>query len=956
MPNDYLQFEERLAWEGVVGIETALIIGAVLVSLAAWALWRERDAVGRGWAIAFFGLRLAVFGCVLWMLTGPTLLHIDRSSTKQAVAIFADNSESMEVVDPVEPAESIRWALAISGDTDDSPVARCDRMAVTLGTAGSACQQLSRYVAEHRSTEQLQGALSAVMAALTRATRHAEALLASLDGRENALANRATRITELLDGPIADSIAAIRSALDQPTRSQNEELKVRIESLSENVAGARRRAVVLATELAEKTDVTRFAGSEEIDRLTRREKESRALEAFEKEIDGALSETVRIERFQFAGAPLPVAAKTEWRNALSRSLETANFARPLEGGGDADSTDEEAAGSEVATNLSSVLEQLARARTSQSTRMAFVLTDGRHNDRNAPAPQELAASLSGMPIYIVPIGNSSPLRDVVLHRVEAPTAVATKDTAVVDVIVTAFECDGDVADVILRREGTEVDRKQVEFEGDRSDARVRFSVATDEPGRLEYVVEVTPLDDEANAANNYSPVAFDVVRDQVRVLLADSVARWEFRYLSQLFRRDTHVMCDELLFFPRVVGTGRLEQRPELPRDAAGWAGYDVVILGDLDATQLNEASQRGLDEYVRTRGGNVIIIAGRDAMPGKFESQTLMGLLPVEYSGQSAPLQGFGLRLTDEGRFHSALMIDDSEVESRKVWLEKFTDQPVLWVSEFSKPKQTARTLIRVSELLPGGAPGPDQDDPDLPSFLCWHRVGAGRVVYLSAPDTHHLRYLEGDRLHHRFWGQMLRWVTAAGAGAGTDLVRLQTDRMQYSAGDPVEVTVWLKDKAGEPLAGQSISVEARTFNDLAVTAEMTPDADVAGRYFASLPDLQAGAYNITVQGPVVETLLPPDADTELVKATVTVRATDSIEMQNTQCNRALLEQIAEMTGGQVVPPTAMGEILQLASFDPEVVEQSQETPLWNRWSIFTIVVGCLFTEWMVRKAKGLV
>ena len=85
-------------------------------------------------------------------------------------------------------------------------------------------------------------------------------------------------------------------------------------------------------------------------------------------------------------------------------------------------------------------------------------------------------------------------------------------------------------------------------------------------------------------------------------------------------------------------------------------------------------------------------------------------------------------------------------------------------------------------------------------------------------------------------------------------------------------------------------------------------------------------------------------------------MRATDSIEMLNTQCNRPLLEQIAQMTGGQVIPPTAIGEVLELVSFTPEVRERIERTPLWNRWSNLFIVLGCLFTEWVVRKAKGLV
>ncbi|MEX2317873.1 MAG: carboxypeptidase-like regulatory domain-containing protein [Pirellulales bacterium] len=960
MGDNTSQFVDELAWEGVVGLGTAVAIAIVLALLAAWTLWRERDAVGRRWAAVFWCLRLVAFGCALWMLAGPTWLHIQRSSTNQTIAIFADNSESMDVVDPVDPGDSIRWALAVGEGTTDAPLARCDRMVVALGAAHSGCQRLANYLAEHRSAEQMRGLVGSIGAAVARASGHAEAVLTALDGVDAAMSDRASRMVTLVDGPVAESLSAIRSTLNEQKRVADEDITARLEALLENLASARRRATVLSSDLAQQQHRA-VPGRAEVDQLTRREKEGRALDAFEKEVDDNLTDDVRVERFQFAAAPVPVLAGAGW----TRSLESASSTHNAAGRSGANTREavrdqSDAAGDQqstgTATNLSAVLEQLAKERTGASTRMAVIWSDGRHNDAGAAPPQEIAASLVGLPLFIVPIGNSAPLRDVVLHRVEAPTVVAEKDTAVIDVIVTGFECDGDATDIVLRRAGAEIERKPIEFTGEHSDARARFTVPSGEVGRQEYVVEVQPLDDEANTANNYMPVAFDVVRDQVRILLADSVRRWEHHYLSQLFRRDTHVQCDELLYFPRPTGTGRLAQRPELPQDLAGWANYDVVILGDLDTKQLTEASQKSLEEFVRTRGGNLIVIAGRDAMPGKFASAALMGMLPVEFSGQTDPPQGYGLRLTDEGRFHSALMIDDSEVESRAAWQRIYTRQPVQWLSEYCKPKSTARTLIEATAGLAVGLGDEPQEGEKLPAFMCWQRIGAGRVVYLAAPDTYRLRFLEGDRMHHRFWGQLLRWITASGAGAGTDLVRLQTDRMRYSSGEPVEVTVWLKDKTGAPLAGQTIQAEARTFEDTAEEVELTADADVAGRYFGTFDQLAAGAYNVTVKGDVIDQLLESAPDTELVKATISVRATDNVEMLNTQCNRALLEQLAQMTGGQVIPPTAIGEVLQLNSFTPEVVERTHSTPLWNRWSNMLIVLGCLFTEWIVRKAKGLV
>jgi hypothetical protein len=417
------------------------------------------------------------------------------------------------------------------------------------------------------------------------------------------------------------------------------------------------------------------------------------------------------------------------------------------------------------------------------------------------------------------------------------------------------------------------------------------------------------------------------------------------------------VEFDELLFYPRLHGSGKLAARPEFPRDVDGWSRYDIVILGDVTPQQLSTESQQALVEFVRTRGGNLVVVAGHNGMPGAFAGEPLMDLLPVEPAKDFFPQQGYSLRLTEEGRFQSALLIADSPTDSRASWRRVYERHPVFELSEYCRPKSTARTLIEAVSQSTGDVRDEREgaDEAIDYAFLCWQRVGAGRVAYLAAPDTYKLRFRRGDRMHHRFWGQFLRWITAANTGAGSDVVRMQTDRTRYAAGEPVEVTAWLKDSSGRPLAGETIEAEARTFNDEARSVELSPDPDVAGRYFGTLDDLAAGAYQVSLRGKVIDELLPPGGDAKPVQATITVRATDSIELLNTQCNRALLEQVAQMTGGQVIPPTAIGEVLELVSFTPEVSERVQRTPLWNRWSNLLVVLGCLFTEWVVRKAKGL-
>jgi hypothetical protein len=957
MQSDNSQLVERLAWEGAVSGWTAAGMAVAIALVAAWSLWRERNVVGYRYAALFFLLRMVAFSVALWMLAGPTMQKVERTTTTQSIAIFADGSESMEVVDPAEPVDSLRWRLAIDSGADDSAVALGDRMEVALASALTSSQELARYVEEHRPLKQLGALASTIKAAVERASLHAESLLASLDGSDESLNERASRIVAMVDGPVTDAIGAVRASLDSAGQTLDENLHVRLEQLVEGITSARRRTAVFAADLAQSESDLASGRKSVVDGLTRREKAGQALDAFEESLVTSLGDNVRINRFRFDRQTIPIGTAGSWSAALENATSQTTYSELPSARGD------EGAGADVATagqatNLSAVLEQLASVRSGDSTRLAMILSDGRHNDVDAPAPQEVATRLAGLPVYVVPIGNSMQMRDVLLHRVEAPSTVAEKDSAVIDVIVTGFDCDGQASSVVLRHEGREVDRKPIEFAGGRGDQRVRFMVPAKELGWQEYVVEVEPIEDETNAANNFQPVSFEVVRDRLRILLADGIARWEYRYLNQLFRRDKHVECDELLFHPRLTGTGKLAERPRFPRDVESWSQYDVVILGDVSPRQLSAESQQSLAEFVRARGGNLIVVAGHNGMPGTFVGEPLMDLLPVEPAKDIIAQQGYGLRLTEEGRFQSALMIAESAMDSRDEWRRIYERFPVFELSEYCKPKSTARTLIEAVADSAGSVANEavTGESSVEHAFLCWQRVGAGRVAYLAAPDTYRLRWRRGDRMHHRFWGQFLRWITAANAGAGSDVVRLQTDRTRYAAGEPVEVTAWLKDTAGRPLASAEIHAEARTFSDEVQSVDLTADADVPGRYFGTFNELPAGAYQIAARGKVIDELVPPGGDGKPAQTTITIRATDSIESLNTQSNRPLLEQVAQVTGGQVIPPTAIGEVLQLVSFTPEVHERIQRTPLWNRWSNLFIVLGCLFTEWVVRKSKGLV
>lgn len=933
-----LQTTDSIIFDGTVSGTTALGVGVLLAAIAAWLLWRERQTVGPKLAGLFWLLRMTALGMALWMLSGPMHETVKRETVTQSVAILTDASQSMDTVDPSDASSLLRWTLAAEAEAQPSAIGLCDNAQVAIRFAKFSSDKAAQLLREHRPISQLKQALDKTRIAADRAQLHCHKLIQLLNPGREDLAARVENVETLLQGPITASLNDLQESLEEDTNTRVTDLTDTLEVLGDTLTGASRRIDILTKDLAKQIIAEGSVTIDKTGELTRREKASQVLDALQEKVLGELADNVRIRKFQFDASLTPIFTESSWSDAAKLVTPAANEKQqPL-------------------TDLTAVLNRLATDHEAESTRLAILLTDGNHTAFSEQAPQEAATQIAGLPVFTVPIGNAQLVRDLRIHRVEAPATVVENDTALIEAIITAVDCDGLAAEVSLRHNGQEIDRQTVAFVGNRMDRRVQFSVPAQQIGRQDYELTVEPLEDEASVVNNVAPISWEVVRDKVRVLLADGISQWEFRYLQQLFRRDSHIECDELLFSPRLRGTGALAANPRLPEQIDDWAVYDVVILGDLDSKHFSTASQASLAEYVRKGHGHLILLAGRDHMPGDYRNMPLIDLLPVTASVLSDVDEGHSLMLTDEGRLHSALAIEDSPQASELAWVSIYRKKPIYVLSEYNRPKPTARTLLRA---VPTSMPIVVNDQAtreNLPAFLCWHQVGGGKVVFLGAPEIWKLRFRTKDRRHHRFWGQMIRWITAKNLGSGTDLIRLSTNKKRYQRKEPIEAIVWLKDQTGRPLPGQQLQLTVRTLEEDLASVELTSDPNVAGRYFGELESLPPGAYQIVVTGPALEELLAETEDKSPARTMITVETSENLELLDTRSDRTLLEQVAKITGGQVIPPTAIAEVLRLASFSPQVNETVKRTPLWNRWANLWIVLGCLVVEWVVRKQKGLV
>lgn len=943
MPTPHTETIQRFAWEGPLVLWQAVALGLVMAAVFAWTLWQEGRLTHRWLLPLFWLLRAATLAAVMWMLLGPTRITVTRQTTPKSIALIADSSGSMGMVDSPSPLEDVRWLLARKTDSGTHMLVAGDRATVAAAAATEHFRDALIVLQRGNQSASAQESFTASAHAVNRLNDHLKQVSEQINGGNNASAKQADQCEQLA----ADLATELQSAaemfggtqvLSQDGTGRLHALLPRLESLSRQVG-----RLVSSVLSVENMSVETRTGREILDNtgLSRGERVAGVLKNAEQTWLKELSKSVRIRRYTLAEHM--AAGDEKWSGSSARSATK-------ESSTDYPAEEEDSEQMFSMTNLSAALEQISRDAAGETITAAVLLTDGRHNAPDSRGPADIAAGLGRLPVHVVPIGTSEMLRDVIVHHVDAPPAVAKDDLIAIEAIVTAYMCADETLSVELLRGDQVIDTRQLEVKSDRTDHRVSFSTKADEFGRHAFRLRVQPVDDETSEGNNFADFDVEVIEDSVRVLLADNLPRWEFRYLSNLFTRDERIDYEQLLFGPELAGTGKLQNRAAFPDDVEGWSRYRVVILGDVTPRQLDQKSQQALREYVTRRGGTVIMIAGRESMPHSFVGDPLEELLPVREASDIAENdRGFQLELTAEGKMASAMQLGDDALGGDRVWREMSRSLPVFSLSDYSRPKPTSHTFIRAV------ATGTVADKDNPRAFLCWQTVGRGRVVYLAAPATYQLRIRSGDRYHHQFWGQLIRWAIARDLGTGSKTVRIRTDKSSYQSGEEVQVIVQLMQLNGTPVSGATLQTTARQEDTAAASAPLEEDENIPGRYLGRLGDLAAGSFLVTVGGAEVDELLQSENVSGPIETSIAMEPSLSTEMSDTRSNRPLLGQIAELTGGQMIPPTALEEVLQTANLTPHVSEQTARRALWNNWSALSLILFCLVCEWVIRKQTGL-
>jgi len=666
--------------------------------------------------------------------------------------------------------------------------------------------------------------------------------------------------------------------------------------------------------------------------------------------------------------------------------EVTDIAEPRQHGRAVDAIldlDPEGNDSRLGTAVHQVLDHYRGA----SLAAVVMMTDGVTTKEETIGQVADYAAQKGVPLFFVGIGDQHEIRDLRLHDLQIADTVYVNDRLIVEARLTGNGYKDLKVPVVLKVKDAagnerELAREVVKVDPQGKSVKVKLRYQPTEPGEKQFIVQVeVPRSDKedkaASAANTrLQRTVFVQEAKLIKVLYVEGSARYEYRFLKNLLERESPdrkrnktmdlkvVLIDSDEDFPRQDKSAL----SDFPFNKQELYQYDVVILGDVDprSPKMGDAKLRDLADFVRERGGGLLMIAGANFSPHAYRDTPLADVLPIEPNAAAPPepeerVEGYRVELTPAGRVHPIFRLSTDDAENLDLWGRL---APMYWWSEGYRTKPAAEVLA-VHPRQKNEARGPRQFDRH--PLAVQHFVGAGRCLFFGFDETWRWRFREDELIFNRFWTEAVRYLSRNRLSHTKLFLDRQTP---FRVGEPIKVTVQFPDNA--PVPGGLPGPRPGPQNEVKVIAEYKPEsktgdladtevqtmqlAKVEGSwatYEGLLTRTREGKYRFWLSAPDVSKQQPngqkPSAEATVVQPPG--------ELDRLRMNQQEMSQAAEASRGRFYTLATADRVLDDLPAGTRIALNTPREPqlLWNHWLCFLLVMGLLTSEWLLRKRKHL-
>ncbi len=633
-----------------------------------------------------------------------------------------------------------------------------------------------------------------------------------------------------------------------------------------------------------------------------------------------------------------VVSRAEW---VKKCLDS-DIWKPLEANGANDVTaipfatppEEDAA--TAGTNLETPLDDLLAKET--NLRAVVLLSDGDYNLGQPPVAAAQKLRLRGIPLFPIPVGSKVRLPDLDLLSVTAPTYGIVGENVQIPFTIRS-SLDRQVRTIVRLRDDSGHERTKDIVIPPNSETYDSILWRLEKEGSSTLELSVPVADGELVATNNSRKFTITGKPERIRVLLIESLPRWEYRFLRNALERDPGVEVSCLLFHPALgPGEGK-DYIKEFPSKLEELAKYDVIFIGDVGVTkdQLTKEQCTLIRGLVENQASGLIFMPGSQGNQFSLLDTDLSDLMPVilddtnpKGMAESIPSP---LTLTTEGRTSLLTMLGNNEEENPEIWrrLPGF-----YWHAPVIKAKGGAEVLA-----VHGNRRGKFGPIP----LLVTKPAGSGKVLFMGIDSAWRWRRGVEDLYHYRFWGQVARWMSYQRNMASGQRVRLFYNPERPEPGATVTLNANAFDPNGAPLKEGSVFVDITSPDGRSQRIELQKNATAwgaySGRFKADLP----GAWKLRATA--------TGAEDKPLETTILAQGVE-IEKTGQPSRPEVLEEMAKVSRGRVIQPAQLADLIKEITALPEPRPLENRIPLWSHWATVAALVTFLGIFWIGRKLNG--
>jgi hypothetical protein len=574
-------------------------------------------------------------------------------------------------------------------------------------------------------------------------------------------------------------------------------------------------------------------------------------------------------------------------------------------------------------------------------RAMILASDGDWNTGSAPVQAATKLRVQQIPILAVPLGSQSRLPDLDLVSFDLPTfGVAGKSVRIPLTIESSMPRDH-VTQVELKISDGTVIKHQVQIGGM---GRTSDAIIWKPENVGDYTLELSVPEhpDEIVTTNNKREAPIAIREEKLKVLVIETLPRWEYRFLRNALSRDPGVEVSCLLFHPGLskVGGGNRDYIPNFPDSLEQLSQYDVIFLGDVGVQdgQMTAEQAELIKGLVEQQASGLVFMPGIKGYQQTIVGSPLDPLLPVVFD-DSQPT-GWGSRtpshfaLTEFGRTSLLTKLADTAEDNMQVWegLPGFQ-----WHAPVIRAKAGTDVLAVHQES--------SNQYGRLP-LLVTRTFGSGKILFMGTEGAWRWRRGVEDLYHYRFWGQVVRWMAYQRNMAKGELMRLYYAPEQPQVRQTVALSANVMSRSGEPLSKGDVTVRLVAPSGRIHSVQLANTGVQWGAFSGNFVPEEPGVHQVKLR------CLENSSELD---TTIFVHG-NTLEQVGRPARIDVMEELARVTRGKIIKGAELAEInkaVSAVSDPPEVIRRVQ---LWSHPLVAGLLISLLAIFWVGRKVIGVI